>query len=194
MFFHEIQFPPKIAYGAISGPEFSTHIATNLTGFEQRNINWQQARLSFDVSTGIKNKHDMDLVLAFFRARFGKAFGFRFKDWTDFVARNQVIDTGDGDTTEFQLVKIYQSGDFTYKRKIKKPVEGTVKVQSGGTYSVDHASGIITFDDAPKEGEVIIADFEFDVPVRFDTDKFLIRINSPGLFVCDSIQIVEIRM
>ncbi len=76
MAFHEIQFPPKIAYGASGGAEFNTSISTTFAGFEQRNINWQKSRGKWDISTGIKTKSDMDSVIAFFRARFGKAHGF----------------------------------------------------------------------------------------------------------------------
>lgn len=75
--FHEVQFPPKIAYGASGGAEFNTGITTTFAGFEQRNINWQKARGRWDVSTGLKSKTDMDVLQAFFRARFGKAYGLR---------------------------------------------------------------------------------------------------------------------
>ena len=46
--FHEVQFPPKIAYGASGGPMFNTSIVTTFGGFEQRNVNWQKARGRWD--------------------------------------------------------------------------------------------------------------------------------------------------
>lgn len=199
MAFHEIQFPPKIAYGASGGPEFNTSIVTTFAGFEQRNINWQKSRGRWDVSTGIKNKADMDTVIAFFRARFGKAHGFRFKDWSDYQAVGQGLGTGNGSLTAFQLVKTYTSGAGSYTREIKKPVSGTVKIylnavlQSSG-YSVDHNTGIVTFSSAPAGGVVVSADFDFDVPSRFDTDQISVRADGPGIFVWDSIPIVEIRV
>lgn len=125
--FHEVQFPPKIAYGATGGPEFNTTITTTFGGFEQRNVNWQKARGRWDVSTGIKSKADMDAVIAFFRARFGKAYGFRFKDWSDYQGVGQSIGTGNGSKTEFQLIKTYVSGGETYVREIRKPVNGSVQ-------------------------------------------------------------------
>lgn len=197
--FHEIQFPPKIAYGASGGPEFNTSITTTFGGFEQRNINWQKARGKWDVSTGVKNKTDMDAVIAFFHARFGKAYGFRFKDWSDYQAVGQIIGTGDGNQTVFQLVKNYTSGTGSYIREIKKPVSGTVKIylngilQSSG-FTIDYITGIITFTAAPANGVIVSADFDFDVPVRFDTDQINVRADGPGLFVWDSIPIVEIRL
>jgi len=197
--FHEVQFPPKIAYGATGGPEFNTSIATTFGGFEQRNINWQKSRGRWDVSTGLKNQADMDALQAFFRARFGKAYGFRFKDWADYVAVGQNIGTGNGVITTFQLTKIYSSGGYTYLREIKKPVNGTVKIylnsilQSSG-YTLDLTTGIVTFAVAPTVGVVVSADCEFDVPVRFDTDAIAVRADGPGIFVWDSIPVTELRI
>lgn len=197
--FHEIQFPPKIAYGASGGPEFNTTITTTQAGFEQRNINWQKARGRWDVSTGIKNKTDMETVIAFFRARFGKAYGFRFKDWSDYQGVNQSLGTGNGTKTAFQLVKNYFSGSNNYSRDVKKPVSGTVKIylnsilQSSG-FTIDHTTGMVTFSSAPANGVLVNADFDFDVPVRFDTDQLAVRIDGPGQYLWDAIPIVEIRL
>lgn len=197
--FHEVQFPPKIAYGASGGPEFNTSITTTQGGFEQRNINWQKARGRWDVSTGIKNKTDMDAVQAFFRARFGKAYGFRFKDWSDFQAVGQNIGTGNGTLTTFQLTKTYVSGSNTYVREIKKPVTGTVKIYlnsvlQGAGYTVDLTTGIVTFTVAPTAGVAVTADYDFDVPVRFDTDMLSVRIDGPAQYLWDAIPIVETRI
>ena len=126
--FHEVQFPPKIAYGASGGAEFNTSISTSFAGFEQRNVNWQKSRGKWDVSTGLKTKGDMDTLQAFFRSRYGKAYGFRFKDWSDYQAVGQNIGTGNGVLTSFQLTKTYTSGSYSYVREIKKPVSGTVKI------------------------------------------------------------------
>lgn len=197
--FHEVQFPPKIAYGATGGAEFNTSITTTFSGFEQRNVNWQKARGRWDVSTGIKTKTDMDVLQAFFRARFGKAYGFRFKDWSDYQAVGQTLGTGNGTQTVFQLTKAYTSGAYSYSRDIKKPVTGTVKIYlnavlQGAGFSVDLTTGIVTFSSAPGAGVIVSADFDFDVPVRFDTDTLAVRADGPGIFVWDAIPIVEIRL
>lgn len=197
--FHEVQFPPKIAYGASGGPMFNTSITTTFGGFEQRNVNWQKARGRWDISTGIKNKTDMDAVIAFFRARFGKAYGFRFKDWSDYQGVGQQIGTGNGTLTVFQLVKNYSSGGNGYTREIKKPVSGTVKIYLNGVlqvsgYTLDLTTGIVTFSSAPGSGVVVSADYEFDVPVRFDSDTLAVRQDGPGIYVWDTIPITELRI
>jgi len=191
--FHEIQFPPKIAYGASGGPEFSTTVVTSINGFEQRNINWLHGRGKWDVSTGIKNEQDISEVLAFFRAKHGKAYGFRFKDWSDYKAVEQMIGTGDGKEMKFRLCKHYKSGTHEYVRLISKPVAGSLKISVAGNYTLDSTTGIIIFAVPPAAGQEIICDFEFDVPARFDTDQIVVRAAGPGRFVVDSIPITEIR-
>jgi uncharacterized protein (TIGR02217 family) len=197
--FHEVQFPPKVAYGASGGAEFNTSVTTTFAGFEQRNVNWQKARGRWDVSTGIKNKADMDAVQAFFRARFGKAYGFRFKDWADYQAVGQNLGTGNGSQTAFQLTKTYTSGGNSYVRDIKKPVSGTVKIYlnavlQGSGYSADLTTGVVTFTAAPGAGVIVSSDFDFDVPARFDTDQLTVRADGPNIFVWNAIPIVEIRV
>lgn len=197
--FHEIQFPPNIAYGATGGPGYNTTVAANLGGFEQRNINWPSARGKWDISTGIKNQTDMLAVIAFFRARFGKAYGFRFKDWSDYQSNGELIGTGDSSTKIFQLVKNYTSGAYSAQRLIRKPVSGTVKIylnsvlQSSG-FTIDNTTGLVTFTTAPASSVLVNADFQFDVPVRFDTDELATRADSPGVFIWESISIVELRV
>jgi len=105
MSFHEVQFPPDIAYGATGGPAYATAVVEAGGGFEKRNVNWAAARGKWNVASGLKNRSQVSTLIAFFRARKGKAYGFRFKDWTDYQATAQTIGVGDGLVTAFQLVK-----------------------------------------------------------------------------------------
>ena len=136
--FHEVRFPDNIAYGATGGPEFATTVVVTGAGHEQRNVDWAEARGRWDVASGLKNQAQLDELIAFFRARKGKAYGFRFKDWTDYKATGQLIGTGDGAIKTFQLVKRYPSGSVIEVRTITKPVAGTVHVYKDG---VEQLSG-----------------------------------------------------
>ncbi|PIR39599.1 MAG: hypothetical protein COV35_03590 [Alphaproteobacteria bacterium CG11_big_fil_rev_8_21_14_0_20_39_49] len=197
--FHEIQFPSDISYGSSGGPEFSTDVIITHSGYEQRNVNWSDARAVYNVSHGIKTQGQLDSLIAFFRARQGRAYGFRFKDWSDYNITGQQIGVGDDSTTQFQLVKQYISSPATITRSIKKPVSGTVNiyiddVEQVSGVSVDSTTGIVTFTTPPTQDEVITADFEFDVPVRFDTDRLSASLDSYGVNSWNNIPIVEIRI
>ncbi len=196
MAFHEVQFPPRIAYGSSGGPGFDTFIISTDSGQEERVSRRSQARSVYNVASGIKKQNDIYELLNFFRCRDGAAHGFRYKDWVDYattpdgivyaddsspVTHGDVqLGVGDGATTVFQLGKVYASGAITRSRKITKPVAGTVKVGLNGVnqtsgWSVDTTTGKITFTSAPSGGVVVTAGCEFDVPVRFgdDVDKQL---------------------
>ena len=200
MAFVEVRFPTDIAYGSVGGPEYSTDIVMTQSGHEQRNINWAEARARYNVAHGVKTQVQLDTLIAFFRARKGRANGFRFKDWTDYQATNQIIGTGDAVEIEFQLVKTYDNGSVTETRTITKPVVNTLTVyldsveESGSNYSVNTITGLITFATAPGDGVEITADFEFDVPVRFDTDRLSAKLDTYGSYSWNDIPLIEVRV
>lgn len=177
--FHDVQFPVHISYGSSGGPKFSTTVLELASGYEKRNINWSEAKAEYNVAHGIKDQDEMQEIRAFFHARAGRAYSFRFKDWADYQTGPQIIGTGDGSETAFQIIKDYTSGAFTYQRRITKPINGTlvgvtvntVAQTEGVDFTVDYATGIITLNSAPGAGLAIaINNVEFDVHVRFDTD------------------------
>lgn len=192
--FHDVRFPDAIARGATGGPEYSTDIVSVASGFEQRNVNWSAARARYDIGTGIRTREQMAEVIAFFRARKGRAYGFRFRDWTDFEGTGQAM-LATTSTTVWQLVRRYPSGPSEDVRAITKPETGTVIVRVNGTIvaglSIDHLTGRVTFPSAPAAQPY--ADFRFDVPCRFDTDHLPVVATAFHLQQISSIAIVEIR-
>lgn len=199
MAFHETRLPEDVERGAQGGPKFKTTVLELDSGFEQRNIDWSEARGEWDVGYGIESKADYVDVVAFFRARYGRAHGFRFKDWTDFEMARQTIGTGDGVKTVFQVFKRYSSGGVDYDRILKKLVAGTVQVWKAGVlqsvgFTINLNAGTVTFSVAPSGGQVIEAECEFDVPVRFDTDHLKVTAETFDAGSIPSIPVVELRI
>jgi uncharacterized protein (TIGR02217 family) len=162
--FHEVRFPDNIAYGATGGPEFAPTVVATGSGHEKRNVNWAEARGRWDVASGLKKQAQIDELITFFRARKGRAYGFRFNDWTDYKAAGQLLGTGDGAETQFQLVKRYPSGSVVEIRSITKPVAGTVRVsldsvEQLSSWSVEVTTGVVTFTAPPAADAAITADF-----------------------------------
>ena len=207
MAFHEVRFPDNISRGARGGPERRTQIVELASGDEERNASWANSRRRYDVSYGIRRADDLDAVVQFFEARNARLHGFRFKDWGDYksgkpsqapAATDQVIGTGDGSQTGFQLVKRYTSGSQTWVRAITKPVAGKVSIALDGTpqaagWTIDTTTGIVTFGTAPANGVAIRAGFEFDVPVRFDSDTLDVILDIERIGSITSISLIEIR-
>lgn len=208
MSFDEVQFPLRTGFGSGGGPAFSTEVVTVDGGYERRNQNWSQARRHFDAATGLRSAADVATLLTFFHARAGRARGFRLKDWSDFtsasdgtataVYSDQVIGTGNGTATQFQLKKNYSSGSISHARDIRKPVAGSVSIGTSGTnvpsgWSVNTTTGIVTFAAAPGTASSITAGFIFDVPVRFDTDTLSVTAED-FLRYRASIPLIEVRV
>jgi uncharacterized protein (TIGR02217 family) len=210
MNFHEIRFPAALSFGSSGGPLRRTDIVQLANGFEERNTPWEHSRRQYDAGVGLRSLDDVETLLAFFEARRGQLYGFRWKDWMDYKScppsqdlshLDQELGRGDGNARSFKLQKRYQSGDEIYLRPIKKPVMGSVKVAISGDpvvasvdFDVDHASGTVTFVNAPDIGARITAGFEFDVPVRFDSDQIFASVANFEAGEVPSIPVIEVRV
>lgn len=215
-FLESPRFPIDINYGSVGGPVFKTDIITYGNGTEYRNSLWSIPLNRYDIRYAVKTRADLLNIYEFFLAQKGKANGFRIKDLWDYTSAQDgksaptstdvTIGTGNGAITTFQLIKKYTKGGETLSRNIKKPVSSTIliKVNSvlkteGTDYTVNYTTGVVTFTAAPTSGHSIQAGFQFDVPVRFDTDDLggvqLLLYTTAGtdLASLESIPLIEIR-
>lgn len=207
--FHEVRFPLRLALGVSGGPVRRTDIVNLSNGRENRNQRWRNARRSYEAGSGIRSVTDLYDVLAFFEARRGELYGFRFRDPVDFkscppgqkpAATDQIIGTGDGATAGFQLLKTYADAGGSFTRRIEKPAEGSVTVSVDGVKAgsddadVDYTTGIVTFRAGrlPRPGAIIRAGFEFDVPVRFAIDRIEVNLTAFEAGRIPSIPLLEI--
>ena len=209
MAFHDIQFPATLSFGSLGGPERRTEIVTLANGHEERNTPWAQARRRYDAGLGLRSLDDVETLIAFFEARQGMLHGFRWKDWADYkscpasravTALDQPLGLGDGARTQFALSKTYRSGAWASTRLIAKPVAGSVRMALGGTemaealhWTLDAAAGVVTFVDPPAAGAEVTAGFEFDVPVRFDTDLIQVSVASFKAGDVPKVPVIEVR-
>ncbi len=210
MAFHEVRFPANLSFGSVGGPERRTEVVALTNGFEERNTPWAQSRRRYDAGVSLRSLDDIGALIAFFEARQGQLSGFRWKDWADFKSGrasvpvaydDQLIGIGDGVKTGYQLIKTYASGAEAQVRVIAKPVAGTVRVglqgdelAEGVHYTVDTTSGIVSFASAPAVDERITAGYEFDVPVRFDTDRIQVSVASFQAGDVPQVPVVEVRL
>ena len=155
-------------------------------------MRWADARCAYNISTGIRTRAQMDEVIATFRVAGGKAYSFRFKDWSDYSA--SAVDMVMVSSTVYQLVKRYTVGAQEYVRNITKPKSGTVSITVSGSpvvpSGIDYSTGLVTFAAAPAATPK--ASFEFDVPARFDTDKLPVQVNSFDIETVPQIDLVEV--
>ena len=210
MAFHEVRFPANLSFGSVGGPERRTEVVQLSNGFEERNTPWSQSRRRYDAGVSLRSLDDIGALIAFFEARQGQLNGFRWKDWADFKScpasatpafDDQLIGIGDGVRTDYQLIKTYASGAEAQTRDIRKPVAGTVRIglqgdelQEGAHFTLDVKTGIVSFASPPAVDERVTAGYEFDVPVRFDTDRIQVSVASFQAGDVPQVPVVEVRL
>lgn len=203
MALHEVRLPARLAFGSTGGVERRTEITTLGSGFERRSTPWAEGRRRYLIGAGLRSLDDMAALTAFFEARRGRLFGFRFRDFADFkscalgeavAATDQRIGTGDGMRLSFELSKAY--GD--HARRIRKPVEGSARVAVNGVetgaFALDHTTGDATLATPPGPGAVVTAGFVFDTPVRFDADRIEVTLESFGAGRMVAMPLIEVRV
>lgn len=208
MAFHEVRLPVRLAFGSTGGVERRTEIVTLGSGHERRSTPWAEGRRRYLIGANLRTLDDMTALTAFFEARKGRLYGFRFRDFADFkscspgadvTAQDQVLGSGDGVRVRFDLVKRHDDEAGGWTRRITKPAPGSVRVAVDGVelapggFEVDAATGVVTLATAPGAGQAVTAGFEFDVPVRFDADRIEVTLESFEAGRMAAVPLIEVR-
>lgn len=133
----------RLALGLWSSPIYQWDLTFDVLRSDPVNAEWQQ-------------------VVGFFNARQGRLDTFLFTDPDDNAVAAQLLGVGDGVTTVFQLIRTL--GGFVEPVNAPNVVSAVYLngvAQSGGSYSVDPATGLLTFTSAPGSGVTITADFTY---------------------------------
>jgi uncharacterized protein (TIGR02217 family) len=211
MSFHDIRFPTAISLGAVGGPERRTDVVVLGSGAEERNARWADSQRRYNAGYGVNSLDDLYAVIAFFEERRGRLHSFRWRDALDHkscqpsqtpASTDQFLGTGTGARTTFELAKTYGSAHNPYTRRITKPVAASVRLAVAGVtalpshFTLAPTTGTITFlaGHIPPVAATVTAGFEFDVPVRFDTDKLEVNLSSFRAGAIPSIPLVEVRV
>lgn len=223
-----VRLNENIERGALGGARFNTSVLELDSGFEKRNSNWSVPRGEWDVGFGLllkfqedpdNMKLDLDELINFFYIVRGKAYSWRFKDWSDFEVGYengneidpQFLGLGDGATTQFQAFKRYSFGGQTFDRSITKLVDDSnLKLYQNSTlltetthYTVDHDRGIFTLvtppggagsgGNGPSGEDLLEFRAQFDNHVRLDTDDLKVNMEIFNAGSWPNIPVVEIR-
>ncbi len=202
--FHDVRLMLPPAIGSAGGPERMTDVLQLASGREQRNARWSGSRRRWELGGGVMRPDDAHELLAFFEARRGRLFGFRFRDPLDWKScapslavspLDQPLGTGTGAVVSFQLIKRYASGEACWDRTVTRPVPDTVRLAvdgvETGAFDIDGATGVVTLHAPPDAGAEVTAGFVFDVPVRFDMDRLETVMDGGGAIRLGQLSVVE---
>jgi uncharacterized protein (TIGR02217 family) len=221
--FIDTRFPLELSTGATVSHEFLTLITRVDSGFETRNPRWDTPLRMYQLRTArsLEDLETLRNFYVVMRGR-QRSFRFKdFQEYTSSVwdgvttdangapapaaitPLDQNLGTGDGLETIFQLRKAYTVAGNTIYRDITKPVAGTVRVSVNGSellnsgspsdFHVDHSTGLVYLNTAPTTGHAVTAGYEFDVPVRFDTDVLAAEFVSTIELEVPNVKLIEVR-
>lgn len=214
----EIEFPRKgLSFRRIGGIVFNTAVIGTQSGQEQRNRAWVNPRREYSGSLILTSETSTSLSIAiqqdvdrFLHFAAGQHESFRFWDELDGTATGEAMAAVAGTSNlQWQMQKTLSLAGNTFVRTITKPITASVKdyqgnalansvtvhVTGASVVSVDHATGIVTFDMAPTGTPT--ADFDYHIPVRLTSDKFEPEIEQSGkgarLIKWNSLGLIEVR-
>lgn len=196
MIFIEERLLDCVSYGSEFGQEFNTRIVTLQSGVDRRNAQWSAPLGRYSILYNALMESDHQIVRDAHMACMGSAIAFRLKDWTDYLAHNQFIGTGTGDMQTLQCIKQYEFGPVKLTRKIHKLVSAKVfadNIEIPTTIIKTTGEVII---DAPVDSRITWSG-EFDVPVRFNSDRLDWQpvSRSGGKFILSSdVDLTEVRL
>lgn len=194
--FNESRLLDRVAYGSEFGHRYRTRIKELKSGVERRNGEWERPLGRYSVIYRNLKQNDSDLVVAAHHACMGSLIGFRFKDWADYQAVNEVIGYGTGAAQTLQLTKKYTFGSLSNYRTIFKPVTSIAVFEDGAPLAaaVDYTTGEVSFT-AAASAEITWTG-EFDIPVRFASDDMSFSVDSMAdqFILNNDVELLEIRL
>ena len=170
-----------LTWPVIRSPIWKTRTQTSVRGREVRIKDqiyprWKY-QLVYSFLRGFPPFSEIQQMMQFFNGIGGSWDTFLFNDLTDNATQIENIALADGVTTVYQLTRQILHGGF--REPITAPNLGapfriylnSVILPGPGNYSVDPATGLVTFTGAPgPPGAPIEADFSYYFRCRFTTD------------------------
>jgi uncharacterized protein (TIGR02217 family) len=184
----EIQLPTYVSENAQAIDAWNTQVNILPSGKQQRAALQSKVLgrwiVAFETVDETKHKALRNFKLAVK----GAFHAFRFQDPADFKSdgqQNCSPAVGTGALTTFQLQKTYtvDAPGTSYVRTVTKPVNGTVEIYVNSVlqaetthYTINYATGVVTFTGAPTNGHTVKAKFQFDKPAHFVNDDMPVTV------------------
>ena len=193
--YDDVILPVAVRVGAESTPMTATDQVIFDSGYRAVNQRWDQHLRVLKYST-VQETADFPAFAKIHTVMNGPANSFLARDWADWNSTDGDMDDGaatdpedqplknsgtglhegDGTTTTFDLVKLYGLASAIHERLIAKPQDIAVAIDGvlvdPADYSLDMATGRVTFDSAPDAGALPTWGGSFYVPVAFTSDEF----------------------
>lgn len=194
---------PGLKWDISKKPMWSNSIKTSVSGKERRATYWTYPRWEFKMSYELLRNADavtdatteLKRLMGFFLARKGSFDNFLFRDPSDCSVVQQLIGTGNGSNTDFQLVRSMDQFSEPIKNIDSSDAEPIIYLDempqtSGYTIS---STGLVSFDNAVASDVKITADFSFYFRVRFLQDEKEFNQFMYQLFELKSLELISVK-
>lgn len=176
-----------IGWSVTKAPAFNTRVQESVSGRENRTSlmafpKWTIG-LTFNIlrddpttSSPAAPFDELKKLVGFFLRQNGSGKAFLYTDPTDSSVADMQFGTGDGNTTQFQLVRTYGAGGFTFAEPIQNLNGNVTNIKDNGStvsnanYSVN-STGLVTFTTAPADGHPLTWTGSYYYRVRFVNDS-----------------------
>ncbi len=172
-------------WSVVKSPRFATRIQRAVNGRELRALDQPNPIWSWTLTypllrdrsdarapSGAAIGYDELRTLAgFFLQQQGALQPFLFDDPTDNAVMGQPLGAGDSSRTDFQLLRTM--GGFAEPVTAPNTVSAIYFdgiLQPATDYILDAATGLVTFAEPPRAGQIVAADFTYYFRVRFSDD------------------------
>lgn len=179
-------------------PEFKTGLFESLSGHESR-VKFRQYpkytfKLSFEFLIEDRDEAQLSELMGFMLQQGGMYQAFLYSDPNDNAVTDQLIGTGNGTLTTFQLLRSY--GGFTepvnnVNDTVAAPgiyIDGALKTL-GAHYSLS-STGLVTFGTAPGTGAVITWTGSYYYRVRFTEEGYEFTQLMRDLHECQDVEFI----
>lgn len=131
-------------------------------------------------------------LLGFSLAMGGQFSDFLFEDQTDNMATNAYFGLGDGETTNFQLVRQIGFGTDIVQNPVNDPPP-VISINGIPTTAFTMGqNGIVQFDEAPADGVVLTWSGPYFFRVRFADDGLSFQAFMDRIWECQSIKLQSV--
>lgn len=166
-----------VVYPVVKTPHWATDVHRSVSG-RVATLAWYSYpfytfELGFSFLRQDTANKEWQTLVAFYNTVNGRANIFRYNDPTDNSVTTNTFGTGNGTTTQFQLLRTITGTSVTWNDPVFYPTAQTI-FDNGVTvnplnYSVG-STGIVTFNTPPTSGHTLTWTGTFDWLCRFDDD------------------------
>lgn len=144
--YDDIEMDRIVSRGATAGTVKLTRFLAMPSGSERRDKLWNLSPKRWEIEFEAKTPTEGAALVAFWECRDGCTRAFRYYDWSEHTATNELLAPSGGPTV--QLRRNYSSGSQARTRNIYAPISATVTLRRNGSnlvgISVDYNTGLVT--------------------------------------------------